>query len=442
MKLCRKMIPALVLAVAMLFSGAMAEESPVGLWYMDTVQDGEATIDALANGVYIMVELYENGRASTRSLDGGKAGDEMVGLWKEENGQILVTIDEMTIRAHMENGKLVFTEDDGVVEHMSPVDRDAVSNLTGRWTLVHGEAEDGVYTSDREEALLLREDWTAQYWEYDEAGLPNEILYGNWQAAADGRVFVTIENVTAVGTVENRQMALAYEDRVLILSAPDSYREERGESAAQDADVSGEWQLRTVVIAGNEYDAPELGMDARFILEEGGTARSTAVASDGSMDEEATGSWSYVNQTVTITLGGESVSGEYRNGKIVLQYTDESVWTLERLGGERQAAEEQTAEEEAPDILGVWLLEGAVVRGEYITAEERSIEANIVLMEDGSASGETVVKGRSEGTAAGSWRWVGSQLGITLEGEEVLCSLENGKLVAHYGAGQDMVFGR
>jgi len=170
--------------------------------------------------------------------------------------------------------------------------------------------------------------------------------------------------VTAVGTVENRQMALAYEDRVLILSAPGSYREERDASVAQDAGVSGEWQLRTVVIAGNEYDAPELGMDARFILEEGGTARSTAVASDGSMDEEATGSWSYVNQTVTITLGGESVSGEYRNGKIVLQYTGESVWTLERLGGERQAAEEQTAEEEAPDIMQIsddtWEIKGVV----------------------------------------------------------------------------------
>lgn len=446
MKTWMKIMLALCLALMLLFAGTLAEDSPVGLWYMHSVQDGDEHIDALENGVYIIVEIHENGRATTRSMDGGKPGEELTGLWKEENGQISVTMDGMTIMAHMEDGYLVFTEDDGVIEHMARLDRAAVANMTGRWRVLSGVAENDEYTPETEEVLLLRDDWTAQYWVYDQGGMPSLIQYGNWQLAEEGRLFVTIEGETAIGRMENRQMKLSIADRSLMLDAPDTYRENgavQPEEAAADVSLAGEWQVWQVVVDGQTYDAVAMGMDTRFYLHADGTAQGDAQTNDGSLDQQAEGSWSYENGTVAVTLDNETVYGEYRDGKILLYYDEETNMTLGRIGETAEAqSEAANAAETTVDVLGEWKLEGAIVRGEYIAAADRNMEANIVLHADGTASGMTAIEGENQGVAEGSWRWAGQKLGITLDGEEVLCSLEDGKMIAHYDSGQEMVFGR
>lgn len=103
-----------------------------------------------------------------------------------------------------------------------------------------------------------------------------------------------------------------------------------GGKKADKAPVIGEWKMSSIEVSG-------MSMDVDQFLEASGQSdvkMTLTIKEDGkfTMDvfgESADGTWEYKEPTCSLTVDGESVDAEYKDGKLVLSM-DEGTMTFEK----------------------------------------------------------------------------------------------------------------
>lgn len=155
-----KKMTALALALMMMLSvlalPVLAEESPVGTWYLQTMKHEDQEFNAAAIGYNVEITINEDG---TVSMISPVSPDPTAGTWSMENGAITINFEDETssiATGELADGMLILSDEGTIMifsaekEEIEPIElaevnpNAAVEDFAGEWSCVYVKAGEQV----------------------------------------------------------------------------------------------------------------------------------------------------------------------------------------------------------------------------------------------------------------------------------------------------------
>lgn len=193
-----------------------------------------------------------------------------------------------------------------------------------------------------------------------------------------------------------------------------------GLTMAEEADLTGEWNLQSMNQGGMEMNASLLsllGMDMVLVLNEDGTATMTMMGG-----EEGVGTWT----ESTITINEDEVPYRLEDGLLVMEKDDEKM-VFGREGGSNSSLAPAVTVTDPAEFDGTWTAETYVAMGIALPLQDIGVQISLTIADGKAAVSEAVLDLENEGEVSDS-----------MEAEFDAVLQEDGTLYIDF-AGQDIL---